>query len=78
MGEESTAEYMLYPVVTTDKGPKILLEVDLIYARKRGREFLNGVALDRLNDFVDEDVVEALRDIYKTFDAKVKSLEDGR
>jgi DNA/RNA-binding domain of Phe-tRNA-synthetase-like protein len=36
------------------------------------------VALDRLNDFVDEDVVEALRDIYKTFDAKVKSLEDGR
>lgn len=39
--------YSLYPVVSTPKGPRILLEIDLIASSGRGREFLNRTSLSR-------------------------------
>lgn len=39
--------YSLYPVVHTPKGPRILLEIDLIASSGRGREFLNRTSLNR-------------------------------
>ena len=38
----------IYPVVRTAVGPRILAEIDLSAAGSRSREFLNKVALDRL------------------------------
>ena len=41
----------LYPVIQTDCGPRILVEIDLFAAGKRGREFLNKAAFERLAKF---------------------------
>jgi len=75
MGMESAAECPLYPVVMTGKGPRILLETDLFYARKRGREFLNGAALDRLIEHADDETVKELRGLYQSFVEKVRTEE---
>ncbi len=40
--------YPLYPVIQTAQGPRILVEIDLIAAGNRGRDFLNRTALARL------------------------------
>ena len=42
------ASHPIYPVVRTAVGPRILAEIDLSAAGSRSREFLNKVALDRL------------------------------
>jgi hypothetical protein len=40
--------FPLYPVIATDAGPRILLEIDLFAAGNRSRDFLNKTALARL------------------------------
>ena len=40
----------LYPVIQTAAGPRILLEIDLIEAPGRSRDFLNKTALARLDE----------------------------
>ena len=42
-----TRSFSMYPVVQTEKGPRILLEIDLIASSGRGREFLNRTSLAR-------------------------------
>lgn len=42
-----TRAHSFYPVVNTPKGPRILLEIDLIASSGRGREFLNRTSLNR-------------------------------
>ena len=42
-----TRSFSMYPVVKTSKGPRILLEIDLIASSGRGREFLNRTSLTR-------------------------------
>ncbi len=42
-----TRSFSMYPVVNTSKGPRILLEIDLIASSGRGREFLNRTSLTR-------------------------------
>ncbi|MFZ9938043.1 MAG: hypothetical protein ACO3JG_13450, partial [Luteolibacter sp.] len=46
-GEESS--FPLYPVIRTEQGPRILIEIDLFAATKRSRDFLNKTALARLD-----------------------------
>ncbi len=52
----------LLPVVTTPSGPRILLEIDL-FVGTRQRDFLNNVALERLDGFTDDAVRNDLRNL---------------
>jgi hypothetical protein len=54
----------LYPVIQTSAGPRILLEIDLIEAQGRSRDFLNKTALARL-DRQPPGVVEDLRELFR-------------
>lgn len=49
----------LFPVVATDDGPRLLLEVDLFIATRQ-RQFLNNVALDRLENHAEREVRDDL------------------
>jgi hypothetical protein len=46
--QQGKSIHPLYPVVQTDRGPRIVIEIDLFASRNRGREFLNKAALERL------------------------------
>lgn len=46
--------FSMYPVVQTEKGPRILLEIDLIASSGRGREFLNRTSLTRAKNLGEE------------------------
>jgi len=50
----------LFPVVATAAGPRVLLELDLFVGTRR-RDFLNNVALERLDDRAPAEVREDLR-----------------
>jgi len=58
------ASFPLYPVIQTNEGPRILIEVDLFAAGKRSRDFLNKTALARLDGLPrqsSEDLLSLLR-----------------
>ena len=59
-----TRSYSMYPVVSTDQGPKVLLEVDLIASSGRGREFLNRTSLTRAGKLGDE-ASESIAEIFE-------------
>ncbi len=46
--QDGKSRHPLYPVIQTDCGPRILIEIDLVAAGKRGRDFLNKAAFERL------------------------------
>ena len=59
------ASFPLYPVIQTAEGPRILIEVDLFAAVKRGRDFLNKNAIARLEGMsrqYSEDLRKLLRE----------------
>lgn len=47
--QDGKSRHPLYPVIQTDRGPRILVEIDLVAAGKRGRDFLNKAAFERLS-----------------------------
>jgi hypothetical protein len=47
---DGKASFPCYPVIETPSGPRVLLEVDLLAAGSRSRDFLNGEALRRLRN----------------------------
>lgn len=53
-----TRAHSFYPVVSTPKGPRILLEIDLIASSGRGREFLNRTSLNRAEKLGQEAATE--------------------
>lgn len=59
-----TKAYSLYPVVNTAKGPRILLEIDLIASSGRGREFLNRTSLNRAGK-LGEEAAEQLTELFQ-------------
>jgi len=50
----------LMPVVSTPEGPRVLMELDL-FVGTRQREFLNNVALERLDEYTDGEMRAELR-----------------
>jgi len=58
--EDTPANFPLYPVIQTDKGPRILLEVDLFASPARGRDFLNKASLERLQSISSPALAEDL------------------
>lgn len=58
---DGTPAFPLYPVVQTELGPRILIEIDLFATTNRSRYFLNKDALQRLADATTEDTAEDLR-----------------
>ncbi|WP_193213747.1 hypothetical protein [Luteolibacter marinus] len=49
-GDDSADSFPLYLVVTTEKGPRVLPELDLFDPLTRSREFLNRRVWDRIDD----------------------------
>jgi hypothetical protein len=47
--QDGKPTFPLYPVISTAKGPRILLEIDLAASGNRSRDFLNKTSLDRLS-----------------------------
>lgn len=47
-GTAEKPQSQLYPIANTPKGPRVLLEIDLIESGSRSRDFLNKTAIDRL------------------------------
>ncbi len=64
--------YPLYPVVTTARGLRILVEIDLLASGSRGREFLNKVAFERLEKFSSVAAASELRTLYSEHQANVE------
>ncbi len=59
-----TRSFSMYPVIQTEKGPRILLEIDLIASSGRGREFLNRTSLTRSKD-LGEKTDELLKELFE-------------
>lgn len=56
-----------FPVVATEAGPRVLLELDLFVGTRR-RDFLNNVALERLENFTDAEIRIDLRALLQRVD----------
>ncbi|MEP4076740.1 hypothetical protein [Haloferula sp.] len=57
--------HMLYPIVSTPSGPRILAEAVLFPANTRSREFVNSSIWKRLGDRLPETTVTELKEIQK-------------
>ena len=70
--QDGKAIYPLYPVVLTEIGPRIIVEIDLFASDNRGREFLNKTALQRLAK--SNSAAGELQTLYSQYQAKIESL----
>lgn len=61
--------HLLYPIVSTESGPRVLAEAVLFHADTRSREFLNSSIWGRLEDRLPEAAVTELKEIQKAHDA---------
>ena len=71
-GDRST--YPLYPVIQTDLGPRIVIEIDLFASGNRGREYLNRMAFERLQKFGSVAAATELRRLLSEHLADVEAL----
>ena len=71
-GEKPT--FPLYPVIATPAGPRILLEVDLLYSGSRSRDYLNGTSLDRLR-ISSPPAAEELKNLFSKHQAELKQKD---
>ena len=69
-----TTSYPLYPVIQTSAGARILVEVDLFASR--GREFLNKLALTRLEKLLSPAAAADLRTLLTEFQSSVEGRKD--
>lgn len=69
-GEEKVFSLML--TVSTDKGLKVLSEIDLISDSSRTRKFLNKVSLERLKPFVSGEELEEVEGLFREFEDAVR------
>lgn len=60
-----TREYPLYLVANTEKGARILIDVDLRHASNKGRILLNRKSWDRLEEILPGKSLVALKDIFE-------------
>ncbi|MFC7338616.1 hypothetical protein ACFQY0_15580 [Haloferula chungangensis] len=60
---------LLYPIVRTESGPRVLAEALLYHADTRSRDFLNQTTWNRLNDRLPEAAVAELKEIQNAHDA---------
>lgn len=74
--EGGKSTYPLYPVVTTARGPRILVEIDLFASGNRGREFLNKAAFERLQKFASAAAASELRTHYTEHQANIEGLAE--
>lgn len=68
-----TASHPLYPVIQTPAGARILIEIDLFASR--GREFLNKLALTRLENLALPAAAVDLRTLLAQFQSSVDALK---
>ncbi len=71
-GEGDEKIFSLILVVPTDKGLKVLSEIDLISDNNRTRKFLNQVSLNRLKSFVSAEELEEIKELFRGFEEEIK------
>jgi len=59
-------DYPLYLIINTDKGSRILLDIDLRHATNRGRELLNARAWKKLESVVPKASLTEIKSLFKT------------
>ena len=64
--------YPLYPVIQTDQGPRIVIEIDLFASGNRGREFLNKAAFERLQKF--NVAADELKSLFAQHQANIEGM----
>jgi hypothetical protein len=72
INQDGKSTHPLYPVVQTDLGPRIVIEIDLFASRNRGREFLNKTALERLAK--SNSAAGELKTLYSDYQVNVEKL----
>lgn len=72
--QEGKPSYPLYPVIQTDRGPRILIEIDLFASGNRGRDYLNRTAFDRLQKSSSVATTAELRGLFAAHQATVEAL----
>jgi hypothetical protein len=63
IGSGSKALHPLYPLVATDKGPRLLIEADLFASPNRSREYLNKTTFARLEKSLPAATLAELKDL---------------
>ena len=59
-----THDYPLYLCLQTEKGPKVLLDIDLRYASNNGRKALNKINWDKLEKAIPADAFKNVQTIF--------------
>ena len=72
INQDGKSTHPLYPVVQTDLGPRIVIEIDLFASCNRGREFLNKTALERLAK--SNSAAGELKTLYSDYQVNVEKL----
>ncbi|MES2924886.1 MAG: hypothetical protein V4819_25245 [Verrucomicrobiota bacterium] len=70
--QDGKPSYPLFPVIQTDRGPRIVIEIDLFASGNRGREYLNRMALDRLQKSSSAATAAELRGLFTEHQASVE------
>lgn len=65
---DSDSTFMLYPVITTDDGPRIVAEAILYHSDSRSREFLNESVWTRLENLLSGASVAELKELHAAHD----------
>ncbi len=74
--QEGKPSHPLYPVIQTERGPRILIEIDLFASGNRGRDYLNRTAFERLQKSSSVAATAELRDLFSAHQATVDALSD--
>jgi hypothetical protein len=74
MDQDRKPSYPLYPVIQTDRGPRIVIELDLFAAGNRGRDYLNRMAFERLQKSRSAAAATDLRGLFTAHQASVEAL----
>ena len=66
----------LYPVIQTEAGPRVVIEIDLFASGNRSRDFLNKAALDRLKKLTSPTIADDLRSLYSKHQASIEKTAE--
>ena len=72
--QKGNSTYPLYPIIQTARGPRIVIEIDLFAAGNRGRDYLNRMALERLQKSCSAAATTELRELFAAHQAAVEDL----
>ena len=65
--KEDRVSHQFIPIIQTQEGPRILLEIDLFVGSERTREFLNEASFEHLAPGVSKEQLTELKELFESF-----------